>query len=79
MDPLDRCSAEPVLEPKHEDDHLIWDLEVPPYITPSDATVQPIGSMVLRWYEDGRITMSAVGPAMDYMRRKDEARKRGRR
>ena len=74
MDPRDRCAVTPVIEPKHEDDHLTWDLDVP-YLKPS-PTMTAMGSMVLRWYEDGKITMSAAGPAIEYMQRKDAARRR---
>lgn len=75
MDPRDRCAAEPVLEPKHEGDHLVWDLDIP-YPKQADSA-KSMGSMVLRWYEDGRIAMSAVGAVIDYMRRQDAARRGG--
>ena len=77
MDPRDRCSAEPVLEPQHEGDYLVWDLDVP--YPKQDATAKPMGSMTVRWYEDGKITMSAVGSVIEYMLRKDAARRRNAR
>ena len=72
MDDSDRRVALPCVEPVHDGDHLMYDIDV---IFPGKKGVQ-MGRLAIRWYEGGDITCVAEGVGLEHLRNSDVDRKR---